>query len=68
MGCYFFLQGIFLTQGLNPSLLCLLHGQADSLPLWHLGSPKVVCTAQFSKARLGVENLMFPLEGVGVVP
>ena len=26
-------QGIFLTQGLNP---CLLHWQADSLPLQHL--------------------------------
>ena len=30
------LQGIFLTQGLNPSLLCW---QADSLLLSHLGSP-----------------------------
>ena len=29
-------QGIFLSQGLN---LCLLHWQADSLPLSHLGSP-----------------------------
>ena len=25
VGCYFLLQGIFLTQGLNPHLLCLLH-------------------------------------------
>ena len=31
--------GIFPTQGMNPSLLCLLHWQADSLPLSHLGSP-----------------------------
>ena len=32
--CQFLLQGIFLTQGLNPSLL---HWQADSFPLsdWH---------------------------------
>ena len=28
-----FLQGIFLTHGLNPCLLCLLHWQAGSLPL-----------------------------------
>ena len=28
--------GIFLDQGLNP---CLLHWQADSLPLSHQGSP-----------------------------
>ena len=32
-GCHFLLQGIFLTQGSNPSLLCLLHWQAGSLPL-----------------------------------
>ena len=30
VGCHDFLQGIFLTQGMNP---CLLHWQADSLPL-----------------------------------
>ena len=29
-------RGIFLTQGSNPHLLCLLHRQADSLPLSHL--------------------------------
>ena len=39
MGCHSLLQGIFTTQGLNPRLLCLLHWQADSLPLLHLGSP-----------------------------
>ena len=31
-----FSRGSFLTRGLNP---CLLHWQADSLPLRHLGSP-----------------------------
>ena len=36
MGCHFLLQGIFPTQGSN---LRLLHWQADSLPLHHLGSP-----------------------------
>ena len=36
---YFLLQGIFPTQRLNPSLLQLLHWQADSSPLHHLGSP-----------------------------
>ena len=34
VGCHFLLQGIF--QGSNP---CLLHWQADSLPLSHMGSP-----------------------------
>ena len=32
VGCYAFLQGIFLTQGWNSCLLCLLHWQADSIP------------------------------------
>ena len=39
MGCYFLLQGIFLTQELHSSLFCLLHCQADSLPLWPPGKP-----------------------------
>jgi len=38
LGCHFLFQGIFLTQGSNLYLLCLLHWQADSLPLGHLGS------------------------------
>ena len=37
VGCHFLLQGIFSTQGSN---LRLLHCQADSLPMSHLGSPK----------------------------
>ena len=36
VGCHFLLQGIFLTQGSNPRLLCLLHWQANFLPLRHL--------------------------------
>ena len=39
VGCHFLLQGIFLTQGSNPHLFHLLHWQAGSLPLSHLGSP-----------------------------
>ena len=37
--CHFLLQEIFLTQGLNPHLLCLLHWQMDSLPLAPPGKP-----------------------------
>ena len=37
VGCHFLLQGIFPTQGSNPHLLYLLHWQAGSLPLRHLG-------------------------------
>ena len=36
---HFLLQGIFQTKGSN---LCLLHQQADSLPLSHLGSPSLL--------------------------
>ena len=39
VGCYFLLQGIFLTQGSNPHLLCLLHWQVGSLPLAAPGKP-----------------------------
>ena len=39
VGCHFLLQGIFPTQGANQCFLHLLHWQAISLPLSHLGSP-----------------------------
>ena len=39
VGCHFLPQGLFLRQGSGPRLLGLLHWQADSLPLGHLGSP-----------------------------
>ena len=38
VGCHFLLQGIFLVQGLNLCLLCLLHWQVDSLPLSQMSS------------------------------
>ena len=39
MGCHALPQGIFLTQGLNQCLLCLLHWQAGSLHLAPLEKP-----------------------------
>ena len=39
VGCCLLFQGIFLTQGLNPSLL---QWQSDSLPLCHQKSPNAV--------------------------
>ena len=55
VGCYFLLQGIFLTQGLN---LHHLHWQADSLPVSHLGSPSLArevnkINSQFSSTDNG---------------
>ena len=54
MDCHFTLQGIFPTQGLN---LCLLHWQANSLPLSHLGSlPPCFSNMEKSKSL----SLVFP--------
>ena len=39
VGCHALLQGIFLIEGLNLHLLCLLHWQTDSLPLAPPGKP-----------------------------
>ena len=40
VGCHFLPEGIFLTQGSNSQLLCLLHWQADALPLRHPERPR----------------------------
>ena len=42
--CLFLLQWIFLTQGSNPRLLCLLHWPVDSLSLAPAGKPLDVRT------------------------
>ena len=39
VGCHFLLQGTFLIQGWNPSLLCLLHCKWILYSRCHLGSP-----------------------------
>ena len=38
VGCHFFLQGIFPTQGSYLDFLCLLHWKTDALLLSHQGS------------------------------
>ena len=38
VGCHFFLQGTFLTQGSNPPVLCLLHCRFILYPLSHWGN------------------------------
>ena len=47
VGCHTLLQGIFLTQESNPSLLHLLHWQADYLPLAPPGKPKISVSFPF---------------------
>ena len=51
-GCHAFLQGIFLIQGLNPSLLCLLHRQVGFLPLAPSGKPHITSSVKFSRSVL----------------
>ena len=56
VACSALLQGIFLTQGLNPQLSYLLYWQVDSLPLAPSGklkiSPKSVIFIYFSSVSL----------------
>ena len=54
MGCHFLLQAIFLTQGLNPHLRCLLHWQADSFTTDSLGKPSIP-NAELKIHRLKLE-------------
>ena len=67
VGCHALLQGIFPTQGLNPCLLSLLHGQVDSLPLVSPGKPKgLIIQMQFGTAEGNEQNeaqdfTLFPL-------
>ena len=42
VGCHFLLQGIFLTQESNPSLLHLLHCRLILYQLSHKGSPRIL--------------------------
>ena len=49
MGYHFLLQGIFPTQGLNSHVSCLLHWQADSLPLAPRGKPLAMGTYIFNR-------------------
>ena len=64
VGAHFLLQGVFPTQGLSPSLLHLLHWQADSLPLCYLGS--LSCNIFFLKSQ-SHSSVSYPLPVHGIV-
>ena len=66
VGYYFLLQGIFLTQGLNPSLLCPLHCRHILYLLKHWGSHislsrSILLLASMSFIFLIVKNLWHPI-------
>ena len=62
VGCHALLQGIFLTQGLNPGLLHLLHWQAGSLPLAQSGKPMLYIHTLFSHQKLARTYIFLILE------
>ena len=55
-GCQALLQGIFLTQGSNLHLLCLLHWQVGSYPLAPPGKPKCPSVAGWINSLWCVHN------------
>ena len=50
MGCRALFHGIFLTQGSNLGILCLLHWQVGSLPLAPLGKEAMMVDMAHFKA------------------
>ena len=54
VGCHALLQGIFVTQGINPGLLCLYHCQVGSLPL---------AAAAAAKSLQSCPTLCNPIDG-----
>ena len=57
VGCHFILQGIFLIQGSNPRLLCLLPWQANSLLLVPPQRPTLLINKMQSQMCLSYINL-----------
>ena len=60
MGCHALLQGIFLTQGWNPWLLCLLHWQPGSLPLGPPGKSQVYSAIPLYPRDLSIWRFWYP--------
>ena len=60
VSCHFLLKGIFLDQISNLHLLGLLHRQADSLSLSHLGSPEFLRTLPITLRNL--DNHMIDMQ------
>ena len=58
VGCHFLLQGIFLTQGSNPSLL---YWQVDSVPLSHQRSPCTLHSRGLKRFLLSFGNRFLSL-------
>ena len=63
VGCHALLQGIFQTWQWNPHLFCLLHWQADSLPLAPPGSNFLYhqsVTKSYGLNTLNISTIRYP--------
>ena len=63
MGCHASLQGIFLTQRSNLHLLSLLHWQAGSLPLHHMGITGP-CLHRTLRGTVFTHHTLLPSQGL----
>ena len=60
-------KGIFLTQGLNLSLLSLLHRQSGSLPLAPPAKPKLLHTTVISHSSIPAWEILRTEEPGGLL-
>ena len=66
-GCHALPQIIFLTQGSNPRLLCLLHWQAGSLPSAPTGKPRPnsrACTKEHEQKFIQIYRYFLQIEKI----
>ena len=70
VGCHFLSQRIFLTQGLNLRLLCLLHWQAHSLSSGPPGNPIYYfsVSAKVSFGSLSISLSLLPAASLSRTP
>ena len=56
--CHALLQWVFLTQGSNPRILCLLHWQAGSLPLVPSGKPSSLINRSLLNSNISISLIL----------
>ena len=65
VGCHFLLQAIFLTQGLNLCLLCLLHCRQILYPLVHWGSHTLLLSNYYKLLEITGKSNCFHIVSLG---
>ena len=59
VGCHSLLQGIFLTQGSNLHLFCLLHYRQILYPTSHLGSQPFIYKPKYALTKQNILHITF---------